>query len=64
MDTIGAFFRALAAVFGFVNKRTDLKNSPEMQKAALNQQEAKAKDAIETNVANKDVAATRRDLAD
>jgi hypothetical protein len=64
METIAAFFKAVAAVFGFVNKRTDLKNSPEVQAAAKAQDNVNTRNQYENAVAKKDVADTRNNLAE
>lgn len=63
-QTITAFFTAVGQVFGFVNKRTELKNAPDVRQAAIGQNEADRKNAIEGHVAKKDLAATRADLAE
>ena len=64
LETITAFFGAIGQVFGFVNKRTDLKNAPDVRAAQVGQDEVDHKNRIEADVAKKSVEATRQDIAE
>jgi hypothetical protein len=64
MSSLGQFFRALAELLGFLNRRTDLKNAPDVRAAAQAQQHVAARDAIKQSVARQDVKGTREDLAE
>ncbi len=64
MGTLGAIFRALAEFLGFVNRRTDLKNAPDVREAAKAQQAVNERNEIEKSVAAKDTQGTREDLAE
>lgn len=64
VGSIAAVADALTQAGRIVEQQTNLRNTPAMQQAVINQQEVTAKDKVETDVANQDIAATRRDLAD
>jgi hypothetical protein len=64
MNFITAIFGAIAQVFGFVNKRTDLKNSPAVVDAAIRADEQKQIDQIRKNIATGNIDASRKDIAE
>lgn len=64
MNLLSAIFRAVAELFGFANRRTDLKNAPDVRKAAVNQSEADAVAKETKAVTAQDVDAIRKGLAD
>lgn len=64
MNGISELFRAIAEVFGFVNRRTDLKNAKDVREAAKAQDAVNVRSGIENSVANKDTKGTREDLAE
>lgn len=59
LDGIGM----LKEIFGFVNKKTDLNNTPEMKKRAEAQKENNADDQDAKNIRNRDVDSTRNALS-
>lgn len=63
MNFLSAFFRAIAETMGFVNKRTDLKNAPDVKAAAIAVDEQKQVDRINNDVAKGDIDAIRKDVA-
>lgn len=63
-ETVTAFFQSIAQVFGFVNKRTDLKNAADVKAAAIATDEQKQIDQINKDVADGDVDAMRKDIAE
>lgn len=64
METIGAIFKAIAAYFGWAQKRQDLNNSPQMQAAKSGQIEADATSKEEKTVQSHNVTDTRNELAE
>jgi hypothetical protein len=64
LETVTAFLNAIGQVFGFVNKRTDLKNAPDVRAAQVGQDEVDRKNAIEADVAKKNVDGTRENIAE
>lgn len=62
-ETLTAFFRATASVFGFVNKRQDLKNAEDVRAAEIAQKEVDGINAIEDHVARKNTDEVRKDIA-
>ncbi len=63
LDTLTAGLKALAAIFGFAQKRTELNNSPEMQKAKAQQTQVKTNDDISKTVATGSDDANRINIA-
>lgn len=61
---ISNFFGACKEFFGFANKRSDLKNTPEMKKRDEAQKENDLKDDNEKIIADGDVTATRNTLSE
>lgn len=51
---------AVKEFFGFASKRTDLNNAQDVRKAAINAEDAKAKDAIKKAVAKEDINEIRK----
>ncbi len=64
LESITAFFQAIGQVMGFVNKRTDLKNAPDVRAAQVGQDEVDRKNKVEADVAKKNVEQTREDIAE
>ena len=64
LESITAIFKAVGQVFGFVNKRTDLKNAPDVRAAQVGQDEVDRKNKVEADVAKKNVEATRQDISE
>lgn len=64
IEAITAVGQAVAQVFGFANKRTDLKNQPDVQKAKAAQSELDAEAAETRAVAERDLEQTRKNLAE
>lgn len=62
--TIGAIFTAIARALGLIQQRDSEKNAPDVKAAAVAQNEVNAQDGIKTHIANKDVTATRQDIAE
>jgi hypothetical protein len=62
-EFITQFFRAAAEAFGFINKRSDLNNTPEMKKRADAQNEIDQDDSDDKNIANRDLDASRNSLS-
>lgn len=56
--------RAFAETIGLINKRTDLKNAPDVKAAAIATDEQKQIDKINKDVANGDLDAMRKDIAE
>ncbi len=66
MDIIALISNALGAVkefFGFQSKKLDLKNTAEMKKGAVVQQEQALKDTANKAIANKDEDEIRKMLS-
>jgi hypothetical protein len=64
MPWLSEFFRAVAEVFGFVNKRTDLKNQPAVVKAAEANQENRAVDESAKAVKERNEDQIRKELSE
>lgn len=64
MNFITAIFGAIAQVFGFANKRTDLKNAPAVVDAAMKVDEQKQIDRIRNNIAAGNINESRKDIAE
>lgn len=62
-QSVTAFFQAIAQTMGFANKRTDLKNAPDVREAAMKVDEQKRIDAIRNNVAKGNLDEIRKDIA-
>lgn len=64
MEYLKAFLNAIGALFGWLNKRSDLANSPEMKKRREAQDEQTQKDAgaVEISGAAKDDPESLRKL--
>jgi hypothetical protein len=61
---ITAVGRAVAEVFGYASKRTDLKNAADVKQAAKAQENVDDKTRIEKAVANRDLESLRNDLGE
>lgn len=57
-------FTAVASIFGYVSKRQELKNAPEVVAAKKGQNEVNEDNRIEKDVEAGDIAAVRRDIAE
>jgi hypothetical protein len=57
---LAALFGAIKEAFGFGNKITDLKNTPEMKQRDEAQKEINKDDEDEKNIAKRDLDAIRR----
>lgn len=64
MGWITQALRVLAETLGLVNRRTDLKNAPDVRDRAKAQQEANAVATTETAVKSGDVEQLRKELAE
>lgn len=62
--TIKEVARAVAEVFGLINKRTDLKNAPDVKQAAKANNENAEVERETQAIANKDVKAIRNNLSE
>lgn len=63
LELIGQIFRAIAEAFGFVQKRTDLNNTPAMVQRDEAQKEVNQdNDDVET-ISSKDLDSTRNKLS-
>ena len=60
LQSIGAFFSAIGAYFGWAGKRSDLNNTPEMKKADEAQKAQKTRDEIIREIQNGNIEAQRR----
>ena len=57
-------FRAVAEFFGFINRRTDLKNKPSVVAAQEAQNQINKRNEIEKTVEKKDTSATQAGIAE
>lgn len=64
LSFIGDIARAVAAIFGFAQKKTELNNTPEMQNAAQAQKQNNQKDDDAKAIANGDVDAVSNKLSE
>lgn len=64
MGWLSSLLHLLAETMGFVNKRTDLKNAPDVREAKVAQDEVDRKNKIESDVAKKNLEETRKDIAE
>lgn len=64
IDCITAGFKAVAAIFGFAQQRDAEKNTAPMQAAAASQQEQSQQDAEAKATADKNLATSRKELAE
>jgi len=64
MSSVGEVGRAVAEVFGFVNKRTDLKNAPDVKEAAQKQAEADAAAAETRAVEQRNIDKIRENISE
>ena len=64
MSSVGEVARAVAEFFGFVNKRTDLKNAPDVKEAAQKQAEADAAAAETRAVEQRNIDKIRENISE
>ncbi len=63
-ETVGQVFRAVAEIVGLASKRSDLKNTPEMQANAAAKTRQEIADKVNTDIAAGDLDAERKDAAE
>ena len=61
---VSGIFKFLGEFFGFVNRRHDVKNAPDVKEAAKAQKAVKRDNEIEQHVGERDADETRKDLAE
>ena len=64
MNLLTAFFGSLKEIFGFANKRTDLKNAPDVRNRAKANAETSAVAATTKAVATNNTEQLRNELAE
>lgn len=64
MFDISQFFRAIGEVFGFINRRTDLKNAPDVKAAKVAQDQLQQHEGNVKAVAEKNLDEVRRRAAE
>ena len=64
LSWITAGLRALGEIFGFINRKADLNNTPEMKKSQEAQKEAENDDEIARIIRDRDLKAGRNRLSD
>lgn len=57
---ISDFFKAVGAFFGFIDKRSDLNNTPEMKTNAEKEKEMEQEDQDVEDIKKRDLDAVRR----
>lgn len=62
-SSIGAFIQMIASVFGIVQRRQDLNNSTEMQRAAQAKKDQEEKDRINRALKDEDEEEIRRRMS-
>ena len=64
MGMIGGLIKFFGSLFGWMQKRQELRNDPLVQKAVSAQQETDKVSKLESAVVKQDVAAVRNELAE
>jgi len=64
MGALTAILTAISNVFGWLTKRSDLANQPDVKAAAKKQDAANARDKIRHDIATGNLDAQRQDWAD
>ena len=63
-DNIGAFFKAVASIFGWAQQRDAENNSPQIQANDAAKKAADAEDRITDEIAKQNIDSIRKDLAE